>query len=64
MAGRAQAAGVSVEEVTTQALALQSLKYMVDPADIGALAYFLSSPAARSISGQTIGIDGASRSIA
>ncbi|WP_068424841.1 SDR family oxidoreductase [Piscicoccus intestinalis] len=64
MAGRAQAAGVGVEEVTAQALALQSLKYMVDPADIGALAYFLSSPAARSISGQTIGIDGASRSIA
>lgn len=62
--GRADAAGVSLEQATTEALALQSLKYMVDPDDIGALAYFLSSHAARSISGQTVGIDGASRSIA
>ena len=62
--GRAAASGASLDEVQAEALALQSLKYMVDPDDIGALAYFLSSPAARSISGQTIGIDGASRSIA
>lgn len=62
--GRASAAGVSVEQAQSEALALQSLKYMVDPDDIGALAYFLASDAARSISGQTIGIDGASRSIA
>ena len=52
------------EQASADALALQSLKYMVDPAHIGALAYFLSTEAARSISGQTIGIDGASRSIA
>lgn len=62
--GRAQAAGTSIEQATTEALALQSLKYMVDPDDIGALAFFLASEAARSISGQTIGIDGGSRSIA
>lgn len=64
LSGRAEAAGISIEQATTDALALQSLKYMVNPDDIGALAYFLASDAARSISGQTIGIDGASRSIA
>lgn len=63
-AGRAEATGASVEDVQAEALALQSLKYMVNPDDIGALALFLASDAARSISGQTIGIDGASRSIA
>ncbi len=62
--GRAEATGVSIEAATADALALQSLPYMVDPADIGALAVFLSSDAARSISGQTLGIDGGSRSIA
>ena len=64
LAGRAESTGISVEQASADALALQSLKYMVDPAHIGALAYFLSTEAARSISGQTIGIDGASRSIA
>ncbi|MCB1255211.1 MAG: SDR family oxidoreductase [Austwickia sp.] len=63
-AGRAESAGRPIDEVEAEALALQSLKYMVDPDDIGALAYFLASDAARSISGQTIGIDGGSRSIA
>ncbi len=64
LAGRAKAAGSTFEEATADALALQSLKYMVDPDDIGELTYFLCSEGARSISGQTIGIDGASRSIA
>ena len=36
----------------------QSLKALVDPSDIGALAVFLASDAARSISGQVIPIDG------
>jgi NAD(P)-dependent dehydrogenase (short-subunit alcohol dehydrogenase family) len=36
----------------------QSLKYFVDPAEIAALAVFLASDAARSISGQTFPIDG------
>lgn len=63
-AGRAEAGGTSIEQEMAGALALQSLKYMVNPDDIGALAIFLASDAARSISGQTIGIDGASRSIA
>jgi enoyl-[acyl-carrier-protein] reductase (NADH) len=36
----------------------QSLKMLVDPADVGQLAVFLASDAAKSISGQVIPIDG------
>lgn len=44
------------------ALANQSIQHFVDPADIAALAVFLASDAARSISGQMIPIDGDSQS--
>jgi len=44
------------------ALANQSIKHFVDPADIAALAVFLASDAGRSISGQMIPIDGDSQS--
>ncbi len=57
-AGRAQVSGRSIEEEKRLGLASQSLKALVDPADIGQLAVFLASPAARSISGQVIPIDG------
>jgi NAD(P)-dependent dehydrogenase (short-subunit alcohol dehydrogenase family) len=56
--GRAQASGRSIEEEKRHGLANQSLKALVDPADIGALAVFLASDAAKSISGQIIPIDG------
>jgi NAD(P)-dependent dehydrogenase (short-subunit alcohol dehydrogenase family) len=56
--GRAQATGKSLEEVKRLAMAGQSLKALVDPNDIAALAVFLSSDAAKSISGQVIPIDG------
>jgi NAD(P)-dependent dehydrogenase (short-subunit alcohol dehydrogenase family) len=56
-AGRAQISGRSVEEVRADAFAAQSIKAMVDPNDIAALAVFLASPAAKSISGQVIPID-------
>ena len=36
----------------------QSLKFLVDPKDIAALAVFLASDAAKSISGQIMPIDG------
>ena len=39
-------------------MADQSLKYFVDPDDIAALAVFLASDAAKSISGQIMPIDG------
>lgn len=56
-AGRAQISGRSVEEVRADAFAVQSIKAMVDPNDIAALAVFLASPAAKAISGQVIPID-------
>ena len=54
---RAQATGQSLDEVRRDAMAAQSLKRLVDPADIAALAVFLASDAAKSISGQMLPID-------
>lgn len=56
--GRANATGRSVEEVRSVAMQNQSLKQLVDPDDIAALAVFLASDAAKSISGQILPIDG------
>ncbi len=56
--GRASATGQTVEAMRAGALANQSIKQFVDPDDIAALAVFLASDAARSISGQTLNIDG------
>jgi NAD(P)-dependent dehydrogenase (short-subunit alcohol dehydrogenase family) len=56
--GRAKATGQSLEEVKRIAMANQSIKHLVDPADIAALALFLASDAAKSISGQVLPIDG------
>ena len=55
--GRAQASGKSIDQVTKEAMSIQSLKRMVDPKDIAALAIFLASDAAKSISGQMLPID-------
>jgi NAD(P)-dependent dehydrogenase (short-subunit alcohol dehydrogenase family) len=60
--GRASTTGRSVAQEEAAALANQSIKRFVDPADIAALAVFLASSAARSISGQMIPIDGDSQS--
>ena len=62
LTGRASASGRSVEQEKAGALATQSIKRFVDPADIAALAVFLASDAGRSISGQLIPIDGDSQS--
>src|SRR6202043_3895343 len=56
-AGSAQIGGRSVEEVRAEAMAAQSIKAMIDPKDIAALAVFLASDAAKSISGQVLPID-------
>ena len=61
-AGRASVSGRSVAEEQAAALANQSLQRFVDPTDIAALAVFLASDAARSISGQMLPIDGDSQS--
>lgn len=60
--GRAKLSGRSVEDEKNAALENQSVKAFTDPADIGALAVFLSGPHARTISGQQFPIDGDSRS--
>lgn len=54
--------GRTAEEEREAALANQSVKRFVDPADIAALAVFLAGPHGRSISGQTLPIDGDSKS--
>ncbi|MGE0233340.1 MAG: SDR family oxidoreductase [Flavobacteriaceae bacterium] len=54
---RAAATGSTLEEVQATFTANQSLKRLVDPRDIGALAVFLASDAAKSISGQVLPID-------
>jgi NAD(P)-dependent dehydrogenase (short-subunit alcohol dehydrogenase family) len=60
--GRAAASGRSVADERVAALANQSVKRFVAPEEIGALAVFLASDAARSISGQIVPIDGDSQS--
>ena len=42
--GRMEATGQSMEEVTQQALANQSVKQFIDPADIAALVLFVTGP--------------------
>lgn len=59
--GRADDSGRSLDDVTADALSIQSIKHFVDPDDIAALCVFLASDAAKSISGQTIPIDGDSK---
>jgi enoyl-[acyl-carrier-protein] reductase (NADH) len=56
-AGRAQIGGRSLEEVRAETMAAQSIKAMIDPKDIAALAVFLASDAGKSISGQVLPID-------
>ena len=56
-AGRAQIGGKSLEEVRAEAMGEQSIKAMIDPKDIAALAVFLASDAAKAISGQVLTID-------
>ncbi len=56
-AGRAQIGGRTAEEARAEAMAAQSIKAMIDPKSIAALAVFLASDAAKSISGQVLPID-------
>jgi NAD(P)-dependent dehydrogenase (short-subunit alcohol dehydrogenase family) len=55
--GRAQVSGRTVEEVKQEAMTNQSIKTLVDPRDIAALAVFLASDAGKAISGQVLPID-------
>jgi NAD(P)-dependent dehydrogenase (short-subunit alcohol dehydrogenase family) len=55
--GRAKVSGKTMEQTKKEAMSVQSLKRLVDPKDIAALAVFLASDAAKSISGQMMPID-------
>lgn len=55
--GRARLSGKSLDEVHQDGMKTQSIKRLVDPRDIAALAVFLASDAAKSISGQMLPID-------
>lgn len=55
---RADPMNISLEEVTQNALANQSLKQFVNPKHIADLCVFLASDSASSISGQILPIDG------
>jgi len=55
--GRAEQSGKSLDEIKEEAMAVQSIKRLVDPRDIAALAVFLASDAAKSISGQMLPIE-------
>lgn len=59
--GRAEVSGRTVEEERAAGLENQAIKSFTDPADIAALAVFLSGPHARTISGQQFPIDGDSK---
>lgn len=58
IAARAAAAGISVDAMREQYLQKISLRRMVSANDVAALALFLSSPAARNLTGQAISVDG------
>ncbi|MCO5099362.1 MAG: SDR family oxidoreductase [Burkholderiaceae bacterium] len=55
--GRAKLSGRSVDEVREASMQNQSIRALVDPRDIAALAVFLASDAGKSISGQALSID-------
>ena len=55
---RAEASGRSLDEERRSALTNQSLKSFTEPREIAALAVFLASDAAKTISGQALSIDG------
>src|ERR1700688_2986702 len=56
-AGRAQIGGPTLEDARAEAVGAAAIKAMVDPKAIAALAVFLASDAAKSISGQVLPID-------
>jgi NAD(P)-dependent dehydrogenase (short-subunit alcohol dehydrogenase family) len=58
IAARADAQGVPYDEMERRYLGQVSLRRMVTPADVAAMVLFLCSPAARNISGQSLGVCG------
>lgn len=58
MARIAQSTGRSVAEVEGEALGYISLRTKIQPSEIGEMAWFLASDAARHVTGQIVGVDG------
>lgn len=58
ISARAAATGMSVEAMRDEYLRKISLRRMVTLDDVAAMALFLSSPAARNVTGQAISVDG------
>ena len=55
--GRSKLSGLSVEQEKANMMSIQSIKRLVDPRDVAALAVFLASDAGKCISGQMLPID-------
>ncbi|ASR53082.1 SDR family oxidoreductase [Blastomonas fulva] len=58
MGRAAEARGLAVPEVEAEALGFISLRTKIQPSEIGDMALFLASAAARHVTGQIIGVDG------
>jgi NAD(P)-dependent dehydrogenase (short-subunit alcohol dehydrogenase family) len=58
IAARARSLGVSEAEVEQTYLEKVSLRCMVEPDDVAAMALFLAAPAGRNISGQALSVCG------
>ena len=58
IAAEAEQRGVDPQVVADEYVAGQSIKRFVEPSEIADMCLFLSSPAARMVSGQAIGVDG------
>lgn len=58
LSDKASALNISVHEARRTEVANVSMQRMIDPQEISDLAWFLASPAARSISGQSVGLCG------
>jgi NAD(P)-dependent dehydrogenase (short-subunit alcohol dehydrogenase family) len=58
MARIADGRGVPVEEVEREALGYISLRTKIQPSEIGEMAWFLASAAAKHVTAQIIGVDG------
>ncbi|MBS0454113.1 MAG: SDR family oxidoreductase [Proteobacteria bacterium] len=58
IASRAAAMGIDVEQMREEYLRKISLRRMVSPDDVAAMALFMCSPAARNLTGQAISVDG------
>ncbi|MEM6411892.1 MAG: SDR family oxidoreductase [Pseudomonadota bacterium] len=58
LTAKAKVMDISLEEARAAEVANVSMQRMIDPQEIAELAWFLASPAARSVSGQSVGVCG------